>query len=506
MTISTITLLALLVSGALYLAIGWRIHRRATSLDDQLPLTSAQRQARIMNSGEFSAATVATTISLATVILAYTELASYMGTWLFWTVLTTALGIVCVRAAAPAIWRKMQARGALRPTLHEFIGDAYGSPTLVRGAAFCTSIGFIGALAVELTVGSRFMASLVPEMPIWLSLLLLCGIGVGYTMLGGFRAVVVTDRLQMVAIWLAIAALMVLVAHSLWRGAGSISLLRSLPPTVYDFSWREGLGSFLLGIAIINIPTFLGDMSIWQRIAASKDEATVRDGLRGSVVAATVSWSALAAIACVLVALVVVKDGENPLLTYLLQESASGGVLVGVLLFVVMLGLYGASLSTASTQLIAAGHAIHTDLLRSGHERIALASSAHELRFSRYILGLSALLAVAIVEGLRLLGFSIADLVFAVYGSQLGLVPVVILALYVAPERLKTLGSSPTIAVIAGFLAGWGAAAYGKLVGSADLIFLAPLASLATSSLLLAIGLALSPKAERGALVEPVDQ
>lgn len=492
MTISTITLLALLVSGALYLAIGWRMHRRASSLDDQLPLTSAPRQARIMNSGEFSAATVATTISLATVILAYTELAAYMGSWLFWTVLTTALGIVSVRAAAPAIWRKMQARGALRPTLHEFIGEAYGSPALVKGAAFCTSIGFIGALAVELTVGSRFMASLVPDLPVWLSLAILCGIGVGYTMLGGFRAVVVTDRLQMAAIWLAILALLALVARSVWGGAGPLALFKSLPPAVYDFSWREGLASFLLGIAIINIPSFLGDMSIWQRIAASKDEATVRDGLRGSVVAAALSWSALAAIACMLVALVVVKEGENPLLTYLLQEAAGGGALVGALLFVVMLGLYGASLSTASTQLIAAGHAIHTDLLRAGRERQALAGSARELRLSRLILGASALLAVAIVEGLRQLGFSIADLVFAVYGSQLGLVPVVLLALYVAPQRLKTLGLPAVAAVVAGFLAGWGAAAWGKLAGNAELVFLAPVASLTVSALLLALGLAWS--------------
>ncbi len=35
MTISTITLLALLVSGALYLAIGWRMHRRASNLAGQ---------------------------------------------------------------------------------------------------------------------------------------------------------------------------------------------------------------------------------------------------------------------------------------------------------------------------------------------------------------------------------------------------------------------------------------------------------------------------------------
>lgn len=484
-----IALLALALSGGSYLYIAWRIHQRASNLDDQLPLTTGNSQARVRNSKEFSSATVATTISLATVILAYAELAGYLGIWLFWTVITTSIGILVVRLAAPVIWRKLASHGVIRPTLHEFLGDAYDSALLVKGAALCTSLGFIGALAVELTVGSRFLASLAPGLPTWLALVLLCSIGVGYTMFGGFRAVVVTDRVQMVAIWLAIIALGLLISYSVASRGGISIVFENLPEAVFDFSWREGLGAFLVGIAIINIPTFLGDMSIWQRIAASTNETTVRDGLQGSVMAAMISWGALASIACTLVALVSPKDGENPLLTFLLQEAATGKPIVDGLLLVTITGLYSASLSTASTQLIAAGHSIHTDLLRATQDRSVMAVSRVELTYSRIILASSAIIAILIVEGLRTLGFSIADFVFAVFGSQLGLVPVVIAALLLPKTRLKAIGYVAAIAILAGFAAGWGSAGYGKWAGNDDFIFLAPAVSLGVSTAFLLIGL-----------------
>ncbi len=490
MDISIITLLALALSGGCYLYIAWGIHQHTSALDDQIPITTGDRQARVKTAKEFSSATVATTISLATVILAYAELAGYMGTWLFWTVITTSLGILVVRVSAPFIWQKLASRGLIRPTLHEFLGYTYGSVFLAKGAAFCTSLGFIGALAVELTVGSSFLVGLVPSMPTWLALVLLCSIGVGYTILGGFRAVVLTDQVQMRAIWLAIAALGLLIIHSIYSLGGISIALRNVPVTVYDFSWREGLGTFLVGIAVINIPTFLGDMSIWQRIAASKDEATVRDGLQGSVISSMISWGALAAIACALVALVIPKAGENPLLTFLLQEASTGNLVVGGLLLVTITGLYAASLSTASTQLIAAGHSIHMDLVRAAHNRNLMATSQVDLTYSRIILAFSAIISILIVEGLRTFGFNIADLVFAVYGSQLGLVPIVIAAILLPEARLKMMGKFATVAIIGGFVAGWMSAAYGKYTQDSNLIFLAPVASLGVSTTFLLLGLA----------------
>lgn len=483
-------LLALVVSALVYLSVSWSLSRRSKRLRDHLPVASDDSQASVMNSSEFSAATVATTISLATVILAYTELAQYMGLWLLWTVVTTCSGIFLVRLLAPVIWRKLSSHGRLRPTLHEFIGGAFGSVLAMRVAAVCTSLGFLGALAVELTVGSTFLSQLTPDMPRWIALILVAGVGVVYTALGGFRAVIITDRIQMAAIWAAILGLFVLVLVAIQGTGGWSSFAQRVPIDIYDFSPRDGLYAFLIGIFVINVPTFLGDMSIWQRIAASRDEQTVRRGLGGSVISALFSWGALALLACGLVSLVTPHEGVNPLVTFLGQAQSLGSPVLWLVLFVIFLGLFAASLSTASTQLIAAGHSLHIDVLHGGN-RDQLIESEHELRVSRVLLVVCALFAVTVVAILQAFGFTIADLVFAIYGSQLGLVPVVLSALFVDRSRLRDLSRFAVGAISLGFLAGWVAAVSGKLGGHSDLVFLAPALSLLVSGATMGVGIGL---------------
>lgn len=484
-----LTLLGLAISAILYISISVQIKRRTKTLGDHIPLTDDDSDtANVENSNEFSAATVATTISLATVILAYAELASWAGTWLLWTVFTTAIGIFAVRLAAPTIWKRLQSSGSYRPTLHGFLGASYSSVLLIRIAALCTSLGFIGALAVELTVGSRFLASLAPNVPLPLGIVLISSVGVIYTALGGFRAVIITDRIQMLAIWGTIVALVLLIAQSISNIGGFSQSLGRMSPAMYDFSIRQGLIPFLVGISIINIPTYLADMSIWQRIAASKSKETVTTGLSKSVLSASVSWTLLAVIACLLTVVIIPKDGENPLLTYLLQVGNSNGNITAILFLVAIVGLFAASLSTASTQLIAAGHAIHIDLLRHKSDRTQLSTSITELKVARLILIITSVISVAVVEGLQSMGFNIADLVFAVFGAQLGMVPAVLLALFAPKQILKSLGSWVAAAVALGFVSGWGAAIYGKAVGEGNLVFLAPAISLFVSATISAIG------------------
>jgi Na+/proline symporter len=482
-----IAIAALALSAIAYTILGIRNFRRATRLRDHLPI-SDDGQARVDGATEFSAATVAATVSLATVILAFTELASFFGLWLLWTAITTAVGLVVLRIAAPIIWRQVSAFGEQRPTLHGFLGASYNSPMLIRAAALCTSAGFLGAMAVELTVGSRFLASMVPSIDPTSAVFLLSAVGVGYTMLGGFRVVIQTDRIQMIVIWLAIAALAALVVILASNGGGVIAAINHAPAGIFDFGWREGLTPFLIGIAIINIPTFMADMSVWQRIAGARKEEAVDRGVTRSVMGALVSWSLLAILACFVASLVKAIPETNPLSTFLTASHALPGLLASVLVFVVIAGLYAAALSTASTQLIAAGATIHIDLLHR-HGTLAPADTARELGLARLMVVALGVASIAIVELLRAAGFSIADLVFALYGSQLGLTPVVLIALAGNRERNAGRGVWAAAAVILGFLAGWGVAFYGKWAADSNLVFLAPLASLAISSFICAGGL-----------------
>jgi Na+/proline symporter len=484
--LTLLTVIALSVSAIGYIAVSLLIRRRTTTLADHLPLTDDdERAATVNNPTEFSASTVATTISLATVILAYAELASWAGLWLLWTVITTAIGVFAIRLAAPRIWTAVRRTGKFHHTLHGFLGDSYGSEPLTRIAAVCTSLGFLGALAVELSVGSRFLASLAPAIPLWVATVMIASVGVIYTALGGFRAVIVTDRVQMTAIWISIIALFLLISGSIANLGGWSAFVGKAPPPLYDFSGRDGLTAFLIGIAIINIPTYVADMSVWQRIAASKHKQTVRAGLARSVVSVSTSWAALALIACALVPLSISKEGENPLLTYIASMSNGATMWIAFLLVLTLVGLYAATLSTASTQLIAAGHALHVDVLRpklgDGGQ-----SGKNDLKLARKLLVFAAVFSLFVVEGLRALNFNIADMVFAVYGAQLGMVPPVILALGSSTGDLKRYRTSALVAITAGFFFGWASAVVGKVMGSENLVFLAPAVSLFVSAIAMA--------------------
>jgi|GEM_PF-585955 len=480
----------LLAALVLYVAVGLAVGRRTAGVGDLLPLSSGRR-ARIETTAEFTSSTVATTISLATVIMAFFSLARYLGLWLLWTVITTSAGLLVVRLFAGRIWHRLS-RYDHRPTLHEFLGREFDSRILLGVGAAFTSLGFLGAFAVELTVGSKFFTALVPDAPAVIVVAVLSFTAFLYTAAGGFRAVIVTDRIQMFSIWLLLLSLPVFYVYHIITHGGWASNFSRIPEGVLDFSIRPGLAAFLLGIFAINVPSFLSDMSIWQRMAGARKEQTVTSGLGISAFSAAVTWGAFAVLACFVFMVVPPQGTRNALLVLLNQIAGTGGALAAVILFIAVLGLYGAMLSTASTQLIAVSHTMYADLFgrlrgRSVKERL---DSRREMNLSRLILVVTALLSILMVQLLAKAGFSVVDLIFAVYGSQLGLCPLVVSALVFGRKRLRILSFWATLALTVGFVTGWASAVYGRFTASTNLVFLAPVWSLLASTALLTTGMA----------------
>ena len=114
---------ALLFALTIYITIGIFVGRRTRSVADLIPL-ALSGEARVDNSAEFSSSTVATTISLATVVMAFFELAGHLGLWLFWTVITTSVGLFVARLFAKKIWERISVY-RYRPSLHEFLGKEF---------------------------------------------------------------------------------------------------------------------------------------------------------------------------------------------------------------------------------------------------------------------------------------------------------------------------------------------------------------------------------------------
>lgn len=491
---SSVVISALLLALIVYIMVGLVLGRRTRGIGDLLPL-ALSRQARVESASEFSASTVATTISLATVVMAFFELAQHLGVWLFWTVITTSAGLLVVRLFADRVWRRISVYNH-RPTLHEFLGKEFNSEALPYVGAICTSLGFLGAFALELTVGSKFFAGLVPAVPAWVVVIVLSVVAFVYTAVGGFRAVIVTDRIQMISIWLLLLSLPAFYIYYAVTHGGWVESLNRIPPETLSFSYREGLIAFLLGIFVINVPAFISDMSIWQRIAGAQKNQTVISGLWGSVFGSAATWGLFAVLACFALMVAEPAKGVNPLVSVLGVVGNTKGFVSICVLFLAVLGLYGAMLSTASTQLIAVSHTLYEDVFSRirKHGLMERLNSKAELNISRLILILAAVISTILVQLLSSAGFSIADLVFAIYGAQLGLCPLVISALLLKRERLKRLSVWPVLAVSAGFIAGWGTAICGRVTGNTSLVFLAPVSSLIVSLFLLCVGFLTSKK------------
>lgn len=133
------------------------------------------------------------------------------------------------------------------------------------------------------------------------------------------------------------------------------------------------------------------------------------------------TWSAFVILACTVFIIVTPEQDINPLISLLGVMGETKGLFAGGILFVACLGLYGAMLSTASTQLIAVSHTLYEDLF-SRLRRYPLAERLmlrRELTISRAILVIAAAASMILVYILSK-HFSIAEMVFAIYGRRSG--------------------------------------------------------------------------------------
>lgn len=482
---TTIVITALTLSILIYLSIGFFYKKSIKRISDIIPVIK-NTTASVSNSKEFSASTTATTISLATVIVAFFELVPGLGWWLLWPVLTTAFGLWLFGTLVKKIWSRMN-KYDHRPSLHEFLGIEFGSKKVAMVGSIFTVVGYLTAFAVELTVGARFLASLIPDIPQWITVVVISSIAFIYVSLGGFKATVVTDRVQMVFIWLLLFAMLLFYGVYIYNNGATVSFA-SIPDNLKSITWSNSLIAFVLGILFMNLFMYVSNMGLWQRIAGSNEPETVVKGMWGSVYKTALSWGLFVVVA--VGAFMVVSPVENENLLITLIKAIDNSVIGKITIFTIVLGLYGAMLSTASTQLIAVSHTIYEDIL-APIRKIDLKdrlTSKKELGLSRKILFLSAILSVGLVEILRAGGFSVADLAFAIYGAALGMTPAIILSLYWSRNNLKKISIYAYLSITIGFLSGWGSAIAGKILDDGNLVFLSPLVGFCSAAIILTIG------------------
>lgn len=476
---NTTIYIALAVTAAAFITISVLFRAGIKHLADFVPV-ARYGQARVRSHQTFSASTIATSISLATIVAAYFGLAKYFGLWLLWTAFTAGFGMFVVYKLSPRIGAKLKLYPNV-PSIHEFLATEYACPRIKPVAAIFTAVGLLLLLATELLVGSAFLAQLIPGANRWLLTVILASVPLLYVIMGGFEAVVITDRIQMGLIWVMICALFTVIAFSGDYSHERLCQAASLRPIDMGLLW------FLVGIALMNIPTALSSITVWQRISACESDRVLRAGLWRSAVGVCISWSLL-----VLIAWAAGTSGTATSSAELCKQLLDGAFRTPFglpLVFLIVVGLYSAQLSTASTFLIASGHTITTDILNWKEKKtVAGDQPITSLVVSRAAIVLSSLVSCSVVILFEKTGYKIEDIIFSIYGGALALFPPMLGALLLPRESLKRISKYAFTAIVVGFIAGWTAALAGKAIAIQNLIFMSPAIGMIMSAIVLLVG------------------
>jgi len=221
--------------------------------------------------------------SMATLL---TLLATTMGTWVLFgpaesatwggigAVTGYALGVLVPRLIIIPLGIRIRELMPQGHTLTEFVHHRYGRSVYAFVLLIMLFYLFI-SLTAGLT-GIGHMVSLIAPIPIWTTVCIVMLTTLVYTLSGGLRVTIFTDRLQM----LVILPFLVLILFFGWQATGGITpVLNGLklhaPQLLnpFDVSGLESGITFFLAVAL----TGLFYQGTWQRIFAAKDNKTLRN-------------------------------------------------------------------------------------------------------------------------------------------------------------------------------------------------------------------------------------
>lgn len=153
----------------------------------------------------------------------------------------------------------------------QILNEHYGKRVAFL-AGIISAIGYIGFSASQLLAGAKLAVGTMPELTVLQALLIMGAIAVGYTVIGGMKAVIYTDTVQWAVL---ISGLVFLGIPFGFHAIGGVEGLRnSVRPELlrlHNISWSQGVNWFFTIVPI----WFIG-MTLYQRIFACKDEKTAK--------------------------------------------------------------------------------------------------------------------------------------------------------------------------------------------------------------------------------------
>lgn len=306
-------------------------------------------------------------------LLGLVSAASQIGvSWALFGGIGMVLGfIVCMAGLGP----RLRASGAM--TMGEFFGTRYGPRTRTVSSAIIAIILFLyvvaqiqgGALVMQAILGTSYAVGV----------LVMGGIFVGYSVLGGMRAITLTSFLQCILLLFGVIAVTVgLFGRFSWpEMTGRLSEVR---PEYFTSAGSGGLG-FGITFGILCFLTCLSGPHVLSRFFASTSGEVAK---RTSAIAALMGGLFYLIVIFPPIAVILLVDSpENRDMSFLLAAEAVVGN--PWILGIILAGILAAAMSTADAMLLNASSAIVHDL---GSRWISAERAPMALRLVTLALGL----------------------------------------------------------------------------------------------------------------------
>ena len=317
-------------------------------------------------------------------------------------------------------------------TLPELVKEQYDG-RVALAASVLIVVSWIGIIAGQIIAAGRIMSVLGLGNPFgWM--LLFTAVFVVYTVLGGQHAIIRTDALQAIIIFIGMfGGLALLLSHL----GGFSGLKASLPPEYFAFPVSSQFDGYeLIKLLLLVGLTYVVGPDIYSRLFCARDEGVART---------SALWGALLVIP-VAFGITAIGMGASALFPHIAPEQAFPMVIKEVLPpfvgGIVLAALLCAVMSSADTTLLSASTILALDILRPLKPSLSQEKVLFISRWGIVILGVLSLVLALYLGGI------IKSLLFAYTLYTGGLIVPVIVGFY--RKRLKVAPVGALVAIIGG--------------------------------------------------------
>jgi len=289
-------------------------------------------------------------------------------------------------------------------------------------AGIISLIGYIGFTSSQVLAGAKLASATFPQVTIVEAVLLMGVIIIGYTALGGMKAVIYTDTIQWIILMVGLIGVGIPLGYI--KVGGWEAIHRYLPQNFLSLTNISFVQFFNWIITIV--PIWFVGMTLYQRIYASKDEKTAK---KAWFIAGLFEWPIMAFMGIVLGLLgrVAFEQGLFTQFGYApgsaIDEEIALPLLLAHIFPIGLMGLlmsayFSAIMSTADSCLMAASGNFTTDILRLSKQ------NPKGMRYSQLatlVIGILAIiLATMMTNVLDLMLYSYAFMVSGLFVPVLG--------------------------------------------------------------------------------------